>query len=114
MLFRSFAKTNNLFGVNKTQPFIPEPGRNNVYVDQYLYTNPFLLAEVKRKIKAHFIFAQKAFDYMQKGQIGFAKQMWSKILGSGFYTLPMSNPPKTTSSTFLSELLKKKIDGGNV
>jgi len=112
-----FAKTNNLFGVNKTQPFIPEPGRNNVYVDQYLYANPFLLVAIKQKIKTHFSCAQKAFDYMQKGQIGLARQVWGKILGSGFYTrptLPSSfsfaapTTPKTTLSTLLSELLRKK------
>jgi len=79
-----FARTSYLFDLYKNYPFVPEPGRNNVYVDQYLYAKPFLLAVVRQKIKAHFVFAQKAFDYMQKGQIGFAKQVWSNIFGSGF------------------------------
>src|SRR3989338_6057673 len=81
-----FARTSYLLDLYKDHPFVSEPGRNNVYVDQYLYANPLLLAAVRQKIKAHFAFAQKAFDCMQKGQIGFAKQLWGKILGSGFYT----------------------------
>lgn len=120
-----FERTSYLLD-HKKHPFVPEPGRNNVYVDQYLYANPSLLAAIRHNIKAHFVFAQKAFDYMQKGQIGFAKQMWSKILGSGFYTpttlpspfssllmSPAPNSPKTTFPTFLSELLKRRIDSGD-
>lgn len=84
-----FARTSYLLDIYKNQPFVPEPGRDNVYVDQYLYDNSLVLAAVRQRVKAHFVFAQKAFDYMQKGQIGFAKQMWGKILGSGFYTPPI-------------------------
>lgn len=84
-----FARTCYLLDLYKNHPFVPEPGRNSVYVDQYLYANPFLLAAIKHNIKEYFAFAQKAFDYMQKGQIGFAKHIWSKILGSGFYTSPI-------------------------
>lgn len=121
-----FARTSYLLDLYKDHPFVPEPGRDNAYVDQYLYANPFLLAAVRQKIKVYFVFAQKAFDYMQKGQISFAKQAWSKILGSGFYTpltlpspfssLLMPSAPistQTTFPTFLSELLKKKNDGWN-
>ncbi len=120
-----FAKTNYLLDLYKNSPFVPEPGGNSVYVDQYLYANPFLLAAVKQKIKAHFAYAQKAFDYMQKGQIGFAKQVWGRILGSGFYTPPtlpspfssllMSPaPPQTTFPSLLSELLRRRIGNGDV
>jgi len=122
-----FARASYLFDLYKNTPFVPEPGRNNVYVDQYLYANPFLLATVKQKIKIHFTYAQKAFDYMQKGQIGFAKQLWGKILGSSFYTpstlpspfssllmSPAPIPPQTTFPSLLSELLKRRIDSRDV
>jgi len=84
-----FASTKYLLDLYKNHPFVPEPGRNSVYVDQYLYGNPLLLAAIRHNIKEYFKFAQKAFDYIQKGQIGFTKQIWSKILGSGFYTSPI-------------------------
>lgn len=120
-----FARTSYLFDLNKTQPFVPEPGRGNVYVDQYLYADPFLLANVRQNIKAHFTCVQKAFDYMQKGKIGLAKQLWGKILGSGFYTPPslpspfssllMSPAPsQTIFPSLLSELLKRKNDGKDI
>ncbi|MFA5778779.1 MAG: hypothetical protein WC947_01420 [Elusimicrobiota bacterium] len=116
-----FARTSCLFDLDKNNPFVPEPGRDNVYVDQYLYDNTLMLVNVRRIIKTFFSVAQKAFNYTAKGQIGFAKQMWSKILGSSFYTPstlpsplssllmpPLSNPPTTTFPSFLSELLRKK------
>lgn len=117
-----FTNTNKLFDTYKISPFVQEPGRQGVYVDKYLYANPFLLAAVKKQIKDYAVYSQKAFDYMQKGQIGFAKQIWSKIFGSGFYasttspssfsSLLMSPPPTPpTYSTLLSELLRRKIDG---
>jgi len=125
-----FARTSSLLDLNKTQPFIPEPGTNNGYVDQYLYANPVLLALVRYRIKTHFTYAQKAFDDMKKGQIGYAKYGWGKILGSGFYTPailpppppplfsppsllppPVSTPSNTTLSAFLTELLKGKNNG---
>jgi hypothetical protein len=82
-----FARTSYLLNLYKNHPFVPEPGVVNVHVDQYLYDKPFLLRGVKRKIESHFGFAQKAFDYMQKGRISFSKQMWSRILGRGFLCL---------------------------
>ncbi len=122
-----FTRASYLLDFYKNNPFVPEPGRDNVYVDQYLYANPFLIVTVRQKIKAHFAYAQKAFNYMKKGQIGFAKQVWGKILGSGFYTLPtlpspfssllMSSappPPNTTFPSLLSELLRRKIDGSGL
>ncbi len=78
-----FARTSYLFDLNINYPFVQEPGRYNVYVDQYLFDNHFLLAKVKQKIKVHFAFANKAINYMLRGQISSAKYMWRKILCRG-------------------------------
>jgi len=80
-----FARTSYLFGYNYT-PFVQEPGRSGVYVDQYLYDNPLTLESVKLKIRQHISYAQKALDFMNKGQIGSAKAYWRIILGSDFHT----------------------------
>lgn len=119
-----FARTNYLMELHKTLPFIQEPGRANVYVDQYLYDNHLILGAIRRKIVAHYTFAQKAFGYMAKGHSGAAKKQWRKILGSSFYTpssllstapLPsFSIPTKTPLSPFLSDLLKSRKRNGLV
>jgi hypothetical protein len=121
-----FARTNYLMGFHKRLPFVQEPGRANIYVDQYLYDNFALLEAVRRKIAAHYGFAQRAFDYMNRGRTAVAKQQWRNILGSSFYTSstllttpplsslstpPLSsffNSPKTSLPSFLSDLLKRK------
>ncbi len=121
-----FERTNYLMGLYKRIPFVQEPGRANVYVDQYLYDNALILGAVRRKIAAHYGVAQRALDCMGKGQFGSAKILWRRIFGTSFYssarllsTPPLSsliipplalfpNPPKTTLPSFLSDLLGRK------
>jgi len=53
-----FRHTNELFQLNKTSPFIQEPGRKGVYVDQYLYDRHLNLPGGSR-INKYLLFISK-------------------------------------------------------
>lgn len=123
-----FERTNYLLGLYKNTPFVQEPGRSGIYVDQYLYDIPIMLGDVRRRISTDYNTARKAFEYMNKGMIGASKNAWRNLFGSSFCPQPTSiltTPPFSALSsfstpiipksptplpTFLSELLRRQKD----
>jgi len=80
-----FKRTNDLMDLYKRTPFIEEPGRTNVYVDQYLYNDLVKLKIVRRRIALYYGYAQRAFDCVSKGRAGAAKRLWRNIFGNAFF-----------------------------
>lgn len=80
-----FRNTKDLLDYYKYIPFVKEPGRSDVYVDQYLYDDLSKLRLIKRKIDLHCGYAQKAFYHMSKGHSGASKRIWRNILGNSFF-----------------------------
>ncbi len=87
-VYAFFEISYKLFEIYKKTPFIKEPGRDGVYVDQYLYDEPSKLLNVRVKTKRYLSLANKAFNYMKKGQIGAAKNIWRRILGPDYHITP--------------------------
>jgi len=104
-----FERANYLFGLYKTAPFIQEPGRNGIYVDQYLYGNPIMLGVVKRRVTMDCATARKAFEYMNKGMIGASKTAWINLLGNSFcpQVIPTLAPPFSALSSFSNPIIPK-------
>lgn len=79
-----FRAAKELFAANLRYPFLEEPGRSGVYVDQYLYDNRPQLASVIRTLTWSHATAQNAHVYMQRGNLSASRRLWRQMFGPEF------------------------------
>ncbi len=74
-------------------PFIPEPGQNYKFVDEYVYEKRFRLTVLRNKLDAALKKAERAYDFYQKGRHIAARRIWRSMFGSMFPS-PEPQPAK--------------------
>lgn len=65
-------------------PFVLEPGKRYIYVDQYLYDNKFRLRVVRKKLELGLRKAELAYDAWLEGKEARAKRLWHQMFGNMF------------------------------
>ncbi len=74
-------------------PFVLEPGKKSIYVDEYLYEKPFRLRIVRNKFDATLKKAERAWNFYSKGRYLAAKSVWNRMFGPKF---PVPQQTKAT------------------
>ncbi|MFX0203355.1 MAG: hypothetical protein ACFFCW_45210 [Candidatus Hodarchaeota archaeon] len=96
------------------KPFVLEPGKSDIFVDQYLYENPFKLIQVRKKIDQGVKLAHRAFGFWRDGKEARARFVWKVMFGDKF-PLPItgvsSNPPKLNIGMFTTPSPTKQTFG---
>jgi len=75
-----------------TSPFVHEPGKNDTYIDEYLYEKAFKLRVARKRLDVGLKNAERAWNLYSKGKHPASKRIWNRMFGPKF---PV--PEQTTS-----------------
>jgi len=99
-------------------PFVQEPGKSFVYVDDYLYQNKHQLRIARNKLDAGLKKAERAWNFYCKGRNISAKMIWHNMFGNMFPSSeplpakPVLIPPKTEPAPVLKNALTMQQPAG--
>lgn len=63
------------------KPFIKEPGQGNIYVDDYIYSNPSTFNRFSRVLTDSYSLAKQGVAYKQAGEVKTAMARWKALFG---------------------------------
>lgn len=67
-----------------SSPFVHEPGKNDIYIDEYLYEKASRLRVVRKRLDLGLKNAERAWNLYSKGNYSVSKRIWHRIFGPKF------------------------------
>ena len=65
-------------------PFVLEPGKRDIFVDEYLYEKSFRIGTIRNKLDSALKKAERAWNLYSKGKHAAAKRVWNTMFGPKF------------------------------
>lgn len=99
-------------------PFVLEPGKRDIYVDEYLYEKLSRIRVIRNKFDAGLKKAERAWNFYSKGKYAAAKRVWNRMFGRKFL-LPQQTtvmtaqmPPNPPPTLTLRDLMANRSPTG--
>ena len=85
-------------------PFVLQPGKSYIFVDQYLYDNRFKLPVVRKKLEAGLRKAERAYDAWLEGKEPLAKRLYRQMFKNMFPApIPVTTQGRLVPSKTISQ-----------